>query len=531
MGSRTLLDPTLPLYNTVRDGEGVSVALEVKGITKRYGATTALSDVSFTVESGSVHAIIGENGAGKSTLIKALCGLESPDDGTLWLDGNAFLPRSLVDARKTGVAAAFQDLSLLPNLTVAENMFMPELHTNRSGVITRRANEDAAARVLDAFDLGHIQPGDEVGELSLAEQQKLEITRAINHKPRVLLLDEPTAALPDPEWLFDILQRIRTKTMTVLYISHRLNEIKKLCGRATVLRNGRVIDTVALADVDDAEVFALMAGGVQEMSQKRSCGVREPNSVALETVGLAGGAVHDVSLTIETGEVVGVAGLGGQGQREVFRMLAGIEHPSAGETRLHGTPVKVTSPARALRHGVSFVPEERKTEGLLPGLRTAANISVSSLRKASRWGFIGGRRECAETITFADKVDLNRDYIKADIDSLSGGNQQKAILARSLMTRANILLMYDPSRGVDVGTKQSLYEMMRGFVDDGGAILWYSTDIGELMSVCDRIVVFYKNTIVDEFNSGDFVVERLLAAMTGQTAKGVDQEKQCIVTQ
>lgn len=494
----------------------MTLALELSGICKRYGPTTALSDVSFEVVAGQTHAIVGENGAGKSTLIRALSGLETADSGTISIGGSSYLPRSLGDGRRRGVSTAFQDLSLLPNLTVAENLFLPRL--GNGPMVRRRVNEAAASEMLDRFDVGHISPNREVATLSLADKQKLEIVRAVSHQPRVLLLDEPSAALPDVEWLYWLLDSIRSDDLTILYISHRLAEIRDLCQSATVLRNGRVIDTVRVADIDDSVVFEMMGGatdgrGAQARQNRVSSG-----TAAISAHDLQGHSIAGVSFTLQRGEILGVAALEGQGQAEVFRMLAGAAKPTSGRIEVDGETVRLRSPLAALRRGISFVAEERKTEGILPGLSTLANVTIGAMRRVSTLGLLGGRKEHSSTLDVAREVDLDEGYLCMDIDALSGGNQQKAVLARSLLQGSKYLLLYDPSRGVDVGTKGTIYGLMERFVSHGeGAILWYSTDLAELTAVCDRILCFYKGAVVAEMPGAASTVESLLAAITGHS--------------
>jgi ribose transport system ATP-binding protein len=496
----------------------VAPVLELNGLTKRYGATTALQSVSFEVAKGSTHAIIGENGAGKSTLIRILSGLEMPDLGTMTLGGSGYRPKSLGDSRRAGVSTAFQDLSLLPNLTVAENLLLPRLGGGR--LVRRRANRDAAAALLSEHGLDHIAPMQEVATLPLADKQKVEIVRAVSHRPKVLLLDEPSAALPDVEWLYQLLATIRSDELTVLYISHRLTEIRDLCQAATVLRNGKVIDTVQVASVGDAEVFAMMGGGAKEghgAGARTSRGLRETPAISARH--LHGRSISDVTFTLHHGEILGVAALEGQGQAETFRILAGATRPSSGQVQVDGEQVSLRSSAAALQHGISFVAEERKTEGIFPGLSTLSNVTIGSLDKVGAGGLLAGPKEHSSTRRWAKEVDLNERYLRMDIDALSGGNQQKAILARSLMRGSRYLLLYDPSRGVDVGTKSTIYDLMERFVADGeGAILWYSTDLAELTGVCDRILCFYRGAVVAEVPGKGSTVDTLLASITGHSA-------------
>ena len=499
--------------------------LELNGLTKRYGATTALQSVSFEVAKGSIHAIIGENGAGKSTLIRILSGLETPDSGSMSLDGSPYRPHSLGESRQSGVSTAFQDLSLLPNLTVAENLLLPRL--GRGPLVRRRENEAWAAGALAEHGLEHIAPNQEVATLPLADKQKLEVVRAVSHRPKLLLLDEPSAALPDVEWLYHLLAKIRSDDLTVLYISHRLNEIRDLCQAATVLRNGAVIDTVEVASVDNAEVFAMMGGAKEGHGPRsRSRAVRRgAGTPAIAARRLQGQSVNDVTFSLKRGEILGVAALEGQGQAETFRILAGAARASRGEVEVDGRVVTLRSSAAALDRGISFVAEERKTEGIFPGLSTLENVTIGALDQVSGVGLLAGRKEYSSTRQWAKEVDLDQRYLRMDIDALSGGNQQKAILARSLMRRSKYLLLYDPSRGVDVGTKATLYDLMERFVGDGDrAILWYSTDLAELTGVCDRILCFYKGSVVAEV-PGESTVETLLAAITGHSITGRAHEE------
>ena len=500
--------------------------LEMNGLTKRYGATTALQAVSFEVAKGSTHAIIGENGAGKSTLIRILSGLETPDTGTVSLAGSRYRPRSLGHSRRTGVSTAFQDLSLLPNLTVAENLLLPRL--GDGPLIRRRAVQDAATALLSEHGLDHIAPTQEVATLPLADKQKVEIVRAVSHRPQLLLLDEPSAALPDVEWLYQLLAKIRSDELTVLYISHRLTEIRDLCQAATVLRNGRVIDTVQVASVDDAEVFSMMGGGAKKGHGARArVGRGIIDTPAITARHLHGQSVADVTFTLHRGEILGVAALEGQGQAETFRILAGAARPSSGHIDVDGEQVSLRTSAAALRHGISFVAEERKTEGIFAGLSTLSNVTIGALDKVGTGGLLAGPKEHSSTRPWAHEVDLDERYLRMDIDELSGGNQQKAVLARSLMRGSKYLLLYDPCRGVDVGTKATIYDLMERFVADGdGAILWYSTDLAKLTGVCDRILCFYRGAVVAEVPGEGSTVETLLAAITGHSSGARESQVQ-----
>ena len=494
--------------------------LAMRGVSKAYGATIAVRSVSFNIERGEVHALVGENGAGKSTIVKVLSGIVSEDGGTLELDGAAYSPRDPMAARAAGVSTAFQELSLLPNLTVAENLMLPHQLKGMGGLVSGKRNRDRAAAMLAEYGLGHIHPDIPVRSLSLAEKQRIEIMRAVSRKPKLLVLDEPTSALADPGWLFDILDRITALGTGVLYISHRLAEVRRLCRRCTVLRNGESIDTVTLKGTGNDRIFEMMVGSVarphkNEANRQANVG----NPVALSVRRLAGGSVQDISLDVRRGEVVGVAGLEGQGQRDLFRMLAGLTPVQSGEIRVGGRQVAIGSPADAARSSIGFMPEERKTEGIFLGLRTDANMTLSLLEALSRFGIVDRAREAAAVGKGAERVDLADRYLPLRIAALSGGNQQKALLGRVLMSGARNLVLFDPTRGVDVGTKALVYGVIRDFVGQGGAVLVYSTELSELVRLVDRCVVVYRGRVAGEVAGEDLSEPHLVALAAGQGAK------------
>lgn len=491
--------------------------LQIKGLSKVYGATVALDEVNMNVKQGSVHAIIGENGAGKSTLIKILSGLVSPEKGSIILSDQSFSPNNLMESCSLGVSTAFQELSLLANLTVAQNLALPYLNTSKFKLIPQKRNIEISKKILKEYGLNHISPTREVATLSLAEKQKLEIVKAISKKPKLLLLDEPTSALPDPEWLFEILERIKKDNITILYISHRLNEIRRICDAATILRSGKTIESFSLENVTNDDVFKMMIGesGTAQFNELLPVKDLENLRERIIVSDLNGQKIKGVSLSLREGEILGVAGLEGQGQDELFKILTGVKQAKSGDVIISGRKVKITSPQKALKYGIGFVSEERKTEGILPGLSTMTNITLSKINNISRLGFIGKKKEEYICKNEAKNVQLEERYLQMPIDSLSGGNQQKVIMSRVLLTRAPNLFLYDPSRGVDVGTKHIFYEVIKNFAQDNGSVLWYSTDLSELVHLCDRIIVFYDGEIVMECLRQDANVEDLITAATG----------------
>ncbi len=493
-----------------------ALSLDIDAVTKSYGPTIALRGVSFDLRRGEVHALLGENGAGKSTLVKILSGIVKPDNGSVRLGGQRFAPHSLMAARAAGVSTAFQELSLLPNLTVATNLTLPKQRKGLLGLASRRLNEAYAAQLLAECDAADISPGALVSDLSLAEKQRVEIVRAVSHRPRLLILDEPTAALAEPEWLFRIVERLAASGTGVLYISHRLAEVRRLCRRGTVLRNGESIGTVDLANARDGDIFRMMVGrGAEEPADATATPVRRDAPLAVTLRDLRGPGVDGISLNLHRGEIVGVAALEGQGQRELFRMLGGAAPILSGDVAVEGKPVQFASPLQALRAGIGFVPEERKIEGIFLGLTTASNISLPILGRLLRFGLIDRTRERAEVGRAAALVDLAARYVGMRISALSGGNQQKALIARVLLSGARNLVLFDPTRGVDVGTKEVIYGVIRDFTAKGGSVLLYSTELSELVHLSDRCLALYRGRIVGEAAGAALTEERLVSLATG----------------
>lgn len=502
--------------------ESTAPVLEIRGITKHYGATVALDNVSFVLNAGEVCGLLGENGAGKSTLVKTLSGVEVPDSGALFLAGQEYRPRDRNEARRRGVATAFQELSVIPTLSVAVNLFLPDPAVNRAGLVALRRLEQQAAGILAAHGVSEIDPAALVGELALGHRQRLEIVRAVFRRPRLLLLDEPTAALADRNWLFDLVGSMLAEGTAILYISHKLDEIRRLCRRSVILRNGHKVLDRPVADMSDEEIFSNMAGrSVVERFVAVPSAVRSGAQPALSASHLAGDGVEDISFTLMPGEILGVAGLEGHGQSRLFKSLVGLHPLRSGRIEVAGASRMPRSPRAARAARVVLVPEERKTEGIFKDLTTIANVSLPAIEQASKLHFLSRRRERALVGQVIGDVDLPPRFLPLSIAALSGGNQQKAVLGRALMARARCLLLFDPTRGVDVGAKQSIYRMMRAFVRGGGAILFYSTELDELVHLCDRCLVLYRNRIAGELRGPALTQERVLSMAAGQSASAV----------
>ena len=508
------------------DEQRSGVVLSVRGLTRRYGATVALSGVGFEVHAGEVHGLLGENGAGKSTFVKLLSGVVQPDEGEMRTNDAVYAPRSIADARRAGLSTAFQELSLIPTLSVAENFRLsgpPDLRVSR---FSPRHSERFAQQALDEFGVRDISPFTLVGDLSLGERQRLEILFALMHRPRLLLLDEPTAALSDREWLFGILDRLTAAGTAVLYISHKLDEIRRLCTRFTILRNGQHISTTRVSDLSDAEILTQLAGrSLGEVYPERpgpapySAGVpAAPVPVLLEAKELTSASLRPSSFTLRAGEILGLAALEGQGQKELFNLLFGNARVISGELLIGGRPVRLSSPVDAIARGLALVPEERKSEGLFAHLSTLANVSLPVLTRSTGSGLLAPKRELEAVQDTTRQVQLSDGNLHVNVGALSGGNQQKAVLARQLLSGATCLLLFDPTRGIDVGTKQAIYAIMRDFVNAGGAVLFYSTELDEIVHLCDRSLVMYGGQVIADLAAADLTQDRLLSLALGQNA-------------
>ncbi len=494
-------------------------ALTAVGIRKAYGATVALQRGDITLKGGEVHALLGENGAGKSTLVRILTGAVAADSGEMRLDGELYSPRSINEARAYQVATAFQELSLVSNLTVAQNLLLPSLPKGRSGLVSASRVLGAAGDILARFDLSRIDPRREVASLPLADRQRLEIVRAMNNAGRVLILDEPTASLAETDWLFGQIRRATAQGVAVLYISHRLAEVREICESATVLRNGETIATVGLGEASDADIFEMMVGRRIAQEHKVVRSLDAAAAVRLSIKGLTSHDAKDVSLDLRAGEVLGIAALEGQGQRSLFRALAGLDPLQSGTVEVDGKPAHLRSPRAAMKSGsgMVYLPEERKTEGILAGLTAASNIVLPILPKISLGLFVGERTELKSARPAGERIEMDPRYLSFAIGDLSGGNQQKALIARALATGAKTLLLFDPTRGVDVGTKESIYAAIRVFADGGGSVLFYSSELSELVQLADRCAVLYGGRVFAVFDGEEIEEQRLVSAMTGHS--------------
>jgi ABC-type sugar transport system ATPase subunit len=491
--------------------------LHMRGITKSFFGVPVLDAVDLDVMAGEVHAVVGENGAGKSTLMKILAGAYQPDAGSILLDGEEVRFGHPRQAQERGVSIIYQEFNLLPERTVAQNIFLGR-EPARGPFVDNRTMEEATAKLLAELGVeGAISPGSPVRELSVAQQQTVEIAKALSFEARILVMDEPTAALSPHEVdaLFERVRLLQQRGLAVLYISHRLKEVFELSRRITVLKDGRRVDTVASDAVRPGDLVRMMVGRELDHYFPPRATAGEIGDVRLQVRSGAVGKLHDVDLEVRAGEIVGLAGLAGAGRTEVARALFGVEPFTAGVVELNGKPVRIRSPRQAIRAGIGFLTEDRKLEGLvLPqSVRDNALLALRSLGQAR----MSERpvKEAPSVLDLARRVELRAASLEQEVRYLSGGNQQKVVLAKWLATRAQILTFDEPTRGIDVGAKAGIHELMRELARAGAAILMISSELPEVIGMSDRILVMRDGTIAGELPAGASEAQIMLLA-TGE---------------
>jgi ABC-type sugar transport system ATPase subunit len=492
--------------------------LEARHIDKRFPGVHALDDVSLSVAAGEVLALVGENGAGKSTLMKILAGAIQPDAGEIAIDGRPVAITSPRDAQDLGIGIIYQELSLVEALSVAENVFLGDL-PQRAGLpgrvdwprLRRRTTE-----ILERVGV-HVRPETPVGRLSVAQKQMVEIARALARNVRVLILDEPTSSLAAQETatLFDIIGRLRARGVGVIYISHRLEEIFAIAQRVTVLRDGRLVGTIPIAEATHERLVRMMVG--RDLSHLFVQAREASNSVRLEARGLRrAGVLHDVSFQVRPGEVVGLAGLVGSGRTELARGVFGADPLDAGEILLDGRAVTIRSPRDAVRLGIGLVPEDRKLQALILGMAVRENLTLPILDRLGSPVFPSRARERATVRRFIDGLRIRTPSMEQRVGALSGGNQQKVVIARWLATNPKVLILDEPTRGIDVGAKAEVHALIARLAEDGVAILMISSELPEILGMSHRVLVMREGRIVADLPRAEADEERIMAAATGQ---------------
>ncbi len=485
------------------------IVLELRHIHKSFTGVTALNDVSLNVVRGGAHALIGENGAGKSTLLKILAGTQQADKGEILVGGEKVKLDTPKSARAAGIAMIHQELQLVPYMTVAQNMFLgaPPAHF---GIVTNRARMEEQSRAALAELYADIDVRSRVSELSVAKRQLVEIARALLANARIIAMDEPTSALTDKEFgaLEALIAEIRAKGVSIIYVSHKLEEVARVCETATILRDGRVIADITMSQRTQSEIISLMVGRQLEF-RKSAC--RRAGEVILEARRLSWkDRVREVSVTVRRGEVLGVAGLVGAGRTELIRLLAGVERPTGGEILMNGKLVNFTTRSAAARCGIGLVPEDRKKEGIIPLRSVVANVSLSVLGRMARLGVQPQSRIRAETSRILASVAFRPMLIDREIRKFSGGNQQKAIIARWLMAESEVFLLDEPTRGIDVGAKQEVYDLIDSLADAGKAVVVVSSELPEIIRLSDRVLVIREGASAAVLEASELTEAKIL---------------------
>jgi ribose transport system ATP-binding protein len=493
--------PSVTPLEALPDG-GPAPVLELRGVSKHYGGVAALTDVDFSARPGTIHAVLGENGAGKSTLIKIASGVTDPSDGEVHVGGRRVVFRNPVQAMAAGVVCVFQELSLIPDMSVADNLSIVA-PPRRFGLIDGRAQRRRASELLALVGCEDVHPSELVKNLPLSRRQMVEIAKALAKKPKVLILDEATSALTaeDVKRVYAIIRRLRSEGVAILYVSHRMQEIEDLADVASVFRNGRHIETFRKGARTVDEIVQMMIGREVTHPYPDKPAPAPTAPVALSARDLSWGReLRGVSLEVRKGEIVGLGGLDGQGQRELLLALFGVLKNVSGTIEVAGKPVKLTGPRAAMRCDLplALIPEDRKTEGLMLPMSVEDNMSLAALSRFQSGLSIDRSREAAAIEDMVQSLKVKAGDLSAPVSTLSGGNQQKVVLAKWLMTRPGIILLNDPTRGIDVGTKQEIYRLLRDLAAQGLAVLFYSTDYAELIGCCDRVLVMYGGRVARE---------------------------------
>jgi rhamnose transport system ATP-binding protein len=495
--------------------------LGLTGISKAFAGVQALKGVSFDLRPGEVHALVGENGAGKSTLIRVITGAHRPDEGTMEVNGELVEDLDPVAARGLGIAAIYQQPALFPDLMVAENIAIGLEPGGWWRRVRWGERHDRARRLLDRIGAA-IGPDADVRVLSMPEQQLVEIARALGAEARILIMDEPTASLSDQEVerLFRVIGELKARGVGIIYISHRLEELPRIADRVTALRDGVLVGTRRMSEVSRAELIRMMVG--RDLSAVFPKVAAEPGDVVLEVSGLGceASGVRDVDLIVRAGEVVGLAGLVGAGRTELARILFGLTPADSGEIRLFGRPVAVDSPGRAVTLGIAYVPEDRRRHGVILEMSTAANATLATLRAHAYLGLIDGRRERETAAEFVRKLGIKSPSLEAPVGNLSGGNQQKVALARWLAAAPRLLILDEPTQGVDVGAKGEIHRLMSELAGSGLAILMISSELPEILGMSDRIAVMHGGTVVAVMDRAGATQEAILERALGHDGEG-----------
>ena len=483
--------------------------LTLKNITKEFPGVKALDDVTINIERGTIHGLVGENGAGKSTLIKVLAGIYQPNKGEIILDGKPCRFNSPIEARRAGISVVHQEIMLGEPLSVAENMFLGNVQL-KNGLVDWKGMRRRAREIVE--DLGmDIDINAQVSSLTVAKKQIVEIMHAINNNSRILIMDEPSAVLTDRELevMFRIVKQLRDEGITIIYISHRLDEIFGLCSNVSVLRDGCHIDTIPVASVDRQGLINMMVG--REMGQEYPKEVGNVGGTILEVKNLSRGILQDISFEVKSGEVFGISGLVGAGRTELARAILGIDKPESGEVYVRGKKVHYRTFADAIRDGLGLIPEDRKLQGLVQIMSVKRNTTLVNMKRVLHAGVISSSLEEKLSKEYADKLHVVTPSMETEVQYLSGGNQQKVVIAKWLFQNSEILFLDEPTRGIDVGAKAEIYRLINRMAKEGKTIIMISSEMPELLGMCDRIMVMHEGHKMGELNAAEATQAKIMA--------------------
>src|SRR5258706_37041 len=494
--------------------------LEVKNISKRFGNVEVLHRISFSLRAGEIHALLGENGAGKSTLVKVMTGVHQPDGGEIYLNDNQVHFSNTRDSRHMGIAAIYQELSLFPDLDVAENIFVGRQPTTKDGRVDWRKIYKESASLLTSLGVS-LDLKKKARHLSKAQQQMVEIARAFSINARILIMDEPTSSLTLNEVadLFRVVRRLREQGTGIVFISHRLEELFELADSVTVLRDGNYIDTRPMSEISRDELIRLMVG--RSIANLYPTLNVQSGKTVLQVANLSHtGLFENISFELHSGEILGLAGLVGSGRTDLARAIFGVEPPTSGTILVDGQEVGITSPHQAIRLGLAYVPEDRQVHGLIPAMDIVSNVSLPVLEEYASLGWLQAKAERTAVFGAARQMEVRANNIRQKARELSGGNQQKVGLAKWLSTNPRILILDEPTRGIDVGTKVAVHALMSKLASEGLAILMISSELPEILGMSDRVIVLREGHITGQFTRAEATKEKILSAATQDARTG-----------
>jgi ABC-type sugar transport system ATPase subunit len=500
----------------------------MRGIVKNYPGVKALRGVDLRVDPGQVMALVGENGAGKSTLLKVLAGAETADAGTIEIDGTAVSLRTPRDSQAAGIAVIYQELMLAEHLSISENVFAGREPTRPGRGVHFQAMHRATAKLLAELKID-ARPTDQVGRLNVARRQMVEIAKALSMNARLIVMDEPTSSLTEDEvtTLLALVRRLKARGVSIVYVSHRMREIFAVADAITVMRDGALVGVHQISEVTPGEVVKMMVGReLVDMYGQRPA-IRASMTPVLEVDGLnAGPRVRDISFTVAAGEILGMAGLVGAGRTETAMAVFGMGRTTSGTVRVDGKRLRLRNPGEAMAAGIAYVPEDRKREGLFLGLPIRTNITSASLGDLSRMGIIGRRKDRNLAMRMARSLRVKAPSVETAVGTLSGGNQQKAVLARWLARRPRVLLLDEPTRGVDVGAKAEIYRLIRDIAAEGVAVVVISSELPEVLGLSDRVLIMCEGRLVGELDAGVADEEQVMALATGVHESQTDDDSE-----